>query len=215
MATIERSLCTNDCPGTPGASPCTRDRRCRLAGALLAAAVLAALGATPAARAMQATRILGGPGGEPFADRPPPDVQLVAVVIRAGASVDAVAPVLRRGDGTPFTVSLHGGLGGDVNTFRLDKGERLTAMSVWASRSTIEAIQFETSVKRSRIYGTPKSESFRVTVPTGHSAVGFVGRSGAQLNAIGFALQPDWALPRANPITGFGPGGTLRPLPTR
>jgi hypothetical protein len=184
-----------------------------LSGGLLVA-VLTLLACLPGvAAAMQQTRILGGPGGDPFADRPPPDVQLVAVVIRASGHIDGIAPMLRRGDGTPFTVSLHGGIAGDVNTFRLDRSERLTAMTVWANRSTIDAIQFETNLKRSRVYGTQRGEPFRVTVPSGHRAVGFVGRSGVQLNAIGFALQPEWMNPRVNPITGVAPGGTLRPLP--
>lgn len=219
MVSLERPCMPADRIATPvngrrGGAPSRRPCRQRHLLATFGAFVVAAAALlVPDAHAMQETRVLGGPGGDRFVDHPPPDVQLISVVIRAGTSVDAVAPVLRRADGTPYTVSLHGGLGGDVNTFRLDKNERLTAMSVWANRSTIDAIQFESNLKRSRIYGTPRGESFRVVVPPGHRVVGFVGRSGAQLNAVGFALQPDWATPRPNPITGARPGGTFRPLP--
>lgn len=157
------------------------------------------------------TRVVGGPGGAPFADQSPPGMRLIGVAVRTGGAVDAVAAVLRRPNGERFPVPSHGGPGGSPGEFSLQEGETLTGLNVWAGQF-VEAIQFETNRRQSGVYGQPRGAPQRIAVPSGQHAVGFVGRSGIYVDAIGLALQPgDFDAPAS--VGGQAPvGETAAPL---
>lgn len=169
------------------------------------------------AHAEPQTRVVGGPGGTPFADQSPPGMRLVALAVRSGVVIDAVAAVLRRPNGERFPVPSHGGTGGSPGAFTFQEGETLTGLNVWAGQF-VEAIQFETNQRQSRVYGQPRGAPQRIAVPPGHHAVGFVGRSGIYVDAIGLALQPGEFGPQAS-VGGQTPpgeaGGPSKPAEIR
>ena len=156
--------------------------------------------------------VVGGPGGAPFADKPPSGVRLGAVALRTGELIDAIAVVVVRPDGQRVPLQLHGRPGGSPRVFPLEDGEYLVAMRVWSGQ-VVEAIQFETNRRLSPVYGSPRGPSRRLVVPVGSEAVGFVGRAGLYVDALGFALQARAAQPPApqNPNVGSNsprPGST-------
>ena len=155
--------------------------------------------------------VVGGPGGAPFADKPPSGVRLGAVALRTGELIDAIAVVVVRPDGQRVPLQLHGGPGGSPRVFPLEDGEYLVAMRVWSGQ-VVEAIQFETNRRLSPVYGSPRGPSRRLVVPVGSEAVGFVGRAGLYWTALG-SLQARAAQPPApqNPNVGSNsprPGST-------
>jgi hypothetical protein len=183
-----------------------RSARRTVSRAVLALAVLLLC---PLALAQPQTRIVGGPGGTPFADQAPPTMRLVAVAMRSGEEIDAIAAVLRRPNGERFPVPMHGGPGGSPGAFVMQDGEFLTALNVWAGQF-IEAIQFETNQRQSRIYGRPRGAPQRIAVPAGQHAIGFVGRSGVYIDAIGLSLQPGDLGPQAG-VGAHPPPGAAAP----
>ena len=158
------------------------------------------------------TAPVGGPGGVAFSDNPPSGVRLAAVALRAGELIDAVAAVVVRSDGQRVPLQLHGGPGGTARVFALEDGEYLVAMRVWSGQ-VVEAIQFETNRRVSPLYGRPRGAPQRLIVPPGSEAVGFIGRSGLYVDALGLALQPRASQPPApqSPSVGSNvprPGST-------
>lgn len=154
---------------------------------LLCAAWTAAAMLSTAAQAQPAS-VVGGPGGAAFADQPPGGVRLGAVALRTGELIDAIAAVVVRPDGQRIPLQLHGGPGGAPRVFALQDGEHLIAMRVWSGQ-IVEAVQFETNRRQSPVYGNPRSAMQRLVVPPGAEVVGFVGRAGLYVDALGFALQ--------------------------
>lgn len=154
----------------------------------LIGASLAAVTVLAATAQAQSPPIVGGPGGAPFADRSPGGVRLGAVALRAGELIDAIAAVVVQPDGQRVPLQMHGGPGGSARVFPLQDGEYLVAMRVWSGQ-VVEAIQFETNLRESPVYGRTRGAPRRLTVPPGAEAVGFVGRAGLYVDAIGFALQ--------------------------
>jgi len=155
----------------------------------LRSASLAAIAVLSAAMAQaQSAPAVGGPGGVPFADRAPGGARLGAVALRTGEMIDAIAAVVVLPDGRRVPLQVHGGPGGSARVFALQDGEYLVAMRVWSGQ-VVEAIQFETNLRTSAVYGNPRSPPRRLVVPPGAEALGFIGRAGVYVDALGFALQ--------------------------
>jgi hypothetical protein len=164
------------CPG-----PCRR---------LFAAFAAVALTMPLSALAVDTTAQFGGPGGKPFIDQPESDVRVMAIAVRAGDFIDAIGTVYRRRGRDPYATPLHGGNGGDAEVFELGDDERVIAISGGSGRF-VEWLQIHTNRRSSRVFGKPgDGRDFRIEVPEGQVAIGFSGRSGKYLDAIGLVLRP-------------------------
>ena len=135
----------------------------------------------------------GGTGGEPFSDSPGTINQ---IIVHHGAYVDGIE--IGWNDGT---TSKHGEGGGpNVDTFILNPDEHLTAIDGTIGNLPddggpyVVSIRFVVStgntVRRSAILGADHGTcAFQYTAPSNASIVGFFGRSGKYLDAIGVLLQ--------------------------
>jgi hypothetical protein len=169
-------------------------------------AILALTLATLCEGAMH-TGTAGGPGGSPFADRPPaPDALIAAVMVRSGNWIDAVQILYQTPDGNRTPSAPHGGTGGGPGVFALEPDERITAIS-GRHGHYVHSIRIHTNKRVSREYGTATGAPYRIDVPPGRTMVGFVGRSGVYLDAIGIAF----GAPRFSPDYSGGAGSSGPP----
>lgn len=165
-----------------------------LAGVMAGLTVLVAAlcGAGPAlAQQAPATEIFGGPGGNAFLDEaPPPGARVIEVHVRSGQYVDSVQLVYMLRDGQTIAGPRHGGEGGELNVLRLDPGEYLTGIS-GRTGSYIDSIEFQTNRHTSPTFGGNGGDrEFQVEVPENAQAIGFTGRSGEYVDAIGLTFVP-------------------------
>jgi hypothetical protein len=137
------------------------------------------------------TQIVGGRGGSAFADSGvPPDARVLEIQVRAGDAVDSVQMLYLLSDGRTTPGQQHGGMGGQLNTFRLDNDEYLVGIS-GRYGNYLDSIKFQTNKRTSPVYGgRGGSRDFSLTVPAGYQAVGFAGRSGNYIDAIGLIYAP-------------------------
>ena len=129
----------------------------------------------------------GGPHGTPFTDvaAVPIGRQVAQVGIRAGSRVDQVS--LTPAEQGSFT---HGGAGGTAQSLTLTAGEYLTSATVHTGsrngRTRVAGIRFGTSTGRTLSGGTFTSPGVTYQAPTGWQISGFHGRSGDELDKVGF-----------------------------
>ncbi len=153
-------------------------------------------------------------GGATFADPVDTQSELTAVTVRHGYWIDAVQGRASGGD-----LPAHGGSGGLSNSFTLAAGEFLVAIHGRAGANAvtpaISQISFVTN--KGHVYGPygqglgqGQTTPFYWRVPLGGRIVGFTGRAGAFLNAVGaqYVLEPSTPSVVASPIVG-APGGAL------
>jgi hypothetical protein len=140
----------------------------------------------------------GGPSGSTegiaFSDHPPTRARVREMRVWSGGVIESVQAVWQSEAG--FTEGRrHGGEDGVLNTFQLDEGEHITAISGQYTRDGVSQLLFETSRGRSSApFGLGggrrgRFAEFRYEAPEGHHIVGFVGRSGDSLYAIGALLE--------------------------
>jgi hypothetical protein len=166
-------------------------RRMPLFGFMIAAALLVA-GSTPmSAQQPMATQVYGGSGGNAFADLDPPDAsRIIEVRIRSGEMVDSVQMVYGLIDGSTVVGPLHGGSGGGLNSFRLDADEYIIGLSGRYGRN-LDSLRIITNKRTSQIYGgRGGNNDLRIDVPSGYLVIGFAGRSGVYVDAIGLTYAP-------------------------
>jgi YVTN family beta-propeller protein len=145
------------------------------------------------APALVASSATFGPtgGGTAFADAVAPGQRLTGVVVRAGWWIDSI-----QGLATPANLPVHGGNGGGVYTATWPANEYLVRVSgQWGSGGVIGKISFITNTGRVLgPFGIAKEigtlTSFDYAVPAGNRILGFTGRSGASLNALGVIHGP-------------------------
>jgi len=104
------------------------------------------------AHAAELTRIVGGPGGAPFVDRPERGARVGALAIGAGALIDSVSAVYQTPDGRRFPSARHGGPGGGPCVIALDPDERIVAIR-GRHGQYVESIQIITNKRKSRAFG--------------------------------------------------------------
>jgi endonuclease/exonuclease/phosphatase family metal-dependent hydrolase len=130
----------------------------------------------------------GGPHGDWYSDLPTlstlsPSVK--AITLRGGSRVDAVAITLSSGE--TFT---HGGTGGTATSLTLNTGETLTSAVVCQgqkdSQTRVFYLQLTTSAGRTLSTGAQTSECVTRTAESGWAIVGFAGRSGDEIDRLGF-----------------------------
>jgi hypothetical protein len=135
------------------------------------------------------TQLAGGNGGRPFADQNVPSGAKVAEIrVRAGDSIDAIQAVYLTPDGSYIESAQHGGGGGRLNTFRLDSDEYLVAIAGRCG-NTVVSLYFITNKRQSQVFGGRGGDrDYRLEVPQGNQAIGFIGRAGNTVDAIGLVF---------------------------
>lgn len=144
-----------------------------------------------ALRGLQQTAIAGGGGGTEFPDSGIPEgARVSAVRVRFGNFIDSVQMIYTLGDGRTFEGPVHGGGSGRVRVFRLGSDEHITGIS-GRHGDFIDSLVFHTNKRTSPTYGGGGgNRSFRIFVPSGNQAIGFVGRSADYLDAVGLQYTP-------------------------
>lgn len=137
-------------------------------------------------------RIAGGPGGKSFEDRVEAGWRIAAIVVRAGDMVDAIQ--LHSISGRQRQEHpVRGGPRGKVHIVRLQPDEHVTGLSGRFGRY-VRVVTVHTNKGKHGPYGTKRSDGqdrpFDLRVPEGHRVVGFRGRCGDRLDAIGLITEP-------------------------
>jgi len=174
----------------------------------IAAATLA-LGTPGFAQTISQTNVVGGSGGNAFQDSSiPANARVSEVIISAGSFIDAVQLVYITPDGRTATSTLRGGSGGTRNSFRLGSDEYLIGISGRHGRN-IDSLRLHTNKRTSPVYGgSGGANDFRIEIPSGNQVVGFIGRSGRYLDAIGLLYTPNFLQISGQTRIAGGSGGT-------
>jgi hypothetical protein len=128
----------------------------------------------------------GGTGGTPFNDAsngiPPGHMQ--SVNVRSGEYIDNLQAVL-----PGYVLPAHGGNGGDAASFPLSPDEYLTQLSGRYGQY-VDSVVFTTNKRTSMQYGgNGGNTSYTLAAPSGYEIVGFCGRSGSLVDAIGIVIR--------------------------
>jgi hypothetical protein len=140
---------------------------------------------------LENTRLVGGQGGRGFEDEPPRFSAVAGFVVRCGDIVDAIQVLYRLPDGGLRRAEQHGGNGGREQVFELLPGEQLIGISGQAG-ARVGSIQFHTNRRVSKRYGlgaAPDNTAFELPLPPNSEFVGFAGKSGSLLDAIGLRCR--------------------------
>lgn len=131
----------------------------------------------------------GGCGGKEFLDNPPSGMNGVdKVIIRSGRYVDSLQMVVKLDKGT-YELARHGGSGGARSEFNLSEGEYITQIS-GSYGGKVDSILFGTNKRTSKEYGGEGGcAHYSYEAPEGYEIVGFYGRSGSLIDAVGIVLS--------------------------
>lgn len=115
----------------------------------------------------------------------PAGARATTVSLRAGSRVDQMALTLSNG-----TTLAHGGTGGTASSLTLGSGEYVTStqlcQGVKDSQTRIFYTKFTTNLGRTLAGGTSTSDCVTRTAPSGWQIAGFHGRTGDEVDKIGF-----------------------------
>ncbi|MHB9857218.1 jacalin-like lectin [Streptomyces sp. YIM S03343] len=137
--------------------------------------------------AFQLSDQFGGPHGDYFddIDSVPAGAGATAVSLRSGARIDQMGVTLANG-----TTLAHGGTGGTAASLSLASGEYVTSVQlcegVKDGHTRIFSTKFTTSLGHTLAGGTTTSDCVTRTTPSGWQLAGFHGRSGDEVDKIGF-----------------------------
>ncbi|WP_406335096.1 jacalin-like lectin [Streptomyces sp. NBC_00203] len=137
--------------------------------------------------AFQLSDQFGGPHGDYFndIDSVPAGARATTVSLRAGSRVDQMGLTLSNG-----TALAHGGTGGTASSLTLGSGEYVTSaqlcQGVKDDHTRIFYAKFSTNLGRSLAGGTTTSDCVTRTAPSGWQIAGFHGRTGDEVDKIGF-----------------------------
>lgn len=137
--------------------------------------------------AFQASEQFGGPHGDYFTDidRVPAAARVRTLSLRSGSRVDQVAVTLDNG-----TTLAHGGSGGSASSLDLGTGEAVTSATLcegsYGGHTRIFSARFVTSLGRVLAGGSTTSDCVTRTAPDGWQIAGFHGRSGDEVDKLGF-----------------------------
>ncbi|WP_137991349.1 jacalin-like lectin [Streptomyces vilmorinianum] len=137
--------------------------------------------------AFQLSEQFGGPHGVPFndIDSVPVGARATTVSLSAGSRIDRMAITLDNG-----RTLTHGGTGGVTASLTLGSGEYVTTAHLCRAqkdgRTRIFHARFTTNLGRTLAGGTPTSDCVTRTAPPGWQITGFHGRSGDEIDKIGF-----------------------------
>ena len=137
--------------------------------------------------AFQMSEQFGGPHGDYYTDLAavPAAARASTVSLRAGSRVDQVGVTLSNG-----TTLTHGGTGGTAKSLTLGSGEYVTAVTLcegkYNNTTRIFYAAFTTSAGNTLSGGTTTSDCVTRTAPSGWQVAGFQGRSGDEVDKVGF-----------------------------
>ncbi|MFF4315571.1 jacalin-like lectin [Streptomyces sp. 900105755] len=129
----------------------------------------------------------GGPHGDYYQDidKVAAGARATSISLRSGSRVDQVGIALA--DGTTLT---HGGTGGTASSLTLGGSEYVTTAYLcegkYNNTTRIFYARFTTSLGRTLAGGTTTSDCVTRTAPSGWQIAGFHGRSGDELDKVGF-----------------------------
>ncbi|WBP91434.1 endonuclease/exonuclease/phosphatase family protein [Kitasatospora cathayae] len=134
-----------------------------------------------------ASEQFGGPHGDFYddIDRVPAGARATTISLRAGSRVDQVGLTLA--DGTALT---HGGTGGTASSLTLSSGEYVNSATLcqgsYNGHTRIFYASFGTNLGRTLTGGTTTADCVTRTAPDGWQFAGFQGRSGDEVDKLGF-----------------------------
>ncbi|MFD9324591.1 jacalin-like lectin [Streptomyces sp. NPDC060065] len=137
--------------------------------------------------AFQLSDQFGGPHGDYFTDinSVPAAARATKISLRAGSRVDQMGITLSSG-----TTLTHGGTGGTASSLTLGSGEYVTTallcQGVKDDHTRIFYAKFTTNLGNSLAGGTTTSDCVTRTAPSGWQIAGFHGRTGDEVDKIGF-----------------------------
>ena len=137
--------------------------------------------------AYQLSDQFGGPHGDYYNDinSVPAGARATTIALRSGARVDQMSLTLANG-----TTLAHGSTGGTASSLTLGSGEYVTSTQLcqgtYSDRTRIFYAKFTTSLGNTLAGGTPTSDCVTRTAPSGWQIAGFHGRSGDEVDKIGF-----------------------------
>ncbi|WP_089102529.1 jacalin-like lectin [Streptomyces hyaluromycini] len=129
----------------------------------------------------------GGPHGDYYQDidKVAVGARATSISLRSGSRVDQVGITLA--DGTTLT---HGGTGGTASSLTLGSNEYVTTAYLCESKynntTRIFYAKFTTNLGNTLAGGTTTSDCVTRTAPSGWQIAGFHGRSGDELDKVGF-----------------------------
>ncbi|MFF7984379.1 jacalin-like lectin [Streptomyces sp. NPDC007901] len=135
----------------------------------------------------QLSEQFGGPHGDYYQDidKVAAGARATSISLRSGSRVDQVGITLA--DGTTLT---HGGTGGTASSLTLGSSEYVTTAylceGVKDSHTRIFYAKFTTNLGNTLAGGTTTSDCVTRTAPSGWQIAGFHGRSGDELDKVGF-----------------------------
>ncbi|MET7889899.1 jacalin-like lectin [Streptomyces mirabilis] len=135
----------------------------------------------------QLSNQFGGPHGDYFndIDSVPAGARATALTLRSGSRVDQMGLTLSNG-----TTLTHGGTGGTASSLTLGSGEYVTSaqlcQGVKDSNTRIFYAKFTTNLGNSLAGGSTTSDCVTRTAPSGWQFAGFHGRTGDEVDKIGF-----------------------------
>jgi hypothetical protein len=137
------------------------------------------------------TQVAGGNGGDPFQDASSTSGGRIAEVrVSSGTMVDSIQISYILPNGRMVEGPRHGGPGGQANSFRLDSDEYIVGISGRFGKN-IDCLRIQTNKRTSPLYGgSGGRQDYRIDVPRDSQAIGFAGRSGNLLDAIGLIYAP-------------------------
>jgi len=131
----------------------------------------------------------GGTGGRRFQDSPLPDgAKICKVRIRHGSSLNAIGLSYKL-NGQITDLPMHGGNGGTLSEFTIEDDEYITSLSGRYDR-VVNSLVIQTNKRTSSQYGgNGGSTDYKLHIQyPKQELVGFLGRSGLLLDAIGIVL---------------------------
>jgi len=128
---------------------------------------------------------VGGNGGNPFQD--PTNQEIQEIMIHWGSQVDSITVTFKSGQTTH-----HGGTGGEnEREFDLEEGEYIT--QIWGNYDgEIKSIAFVTNQGRTHGPFGPNNGNvgYKLLACSPSHVIGFFGRAGSYLDAIGLIVGP-------------------------
>ncbi|MBW8795098.1 MAG: endonuclease [Streptomyces sp.] len=137
--------------------------------------------------AFQLSDQFGGPHGDYYQDidKVAAGARATSISLRSGSRVDQVGVALA--DGTTLT---HGGTGGTASSLTLGSSEYVTTAYLCEGKyndtTRIFYAKFTTNLGRTLAGGTTTSDCVTRTAPSGWQIAGFHGRSGDEVDKVGF-----------------------------
>lgn len=130
----------------------------------------------------------GGGGGSAFSVNPPSGTRIHAIAMRTGSRVDKLIVYYVSPSGTIYTGMSRGGNGGSYYLHFFDSNEYIKRIA-GRSGSRLDRLTIYTN-KKTFTHGGNGGSYFNAAIPpSGFQILGFFGRSGSEIDRIGFYVH--------------------------